>query len=117
MLKNISKYYLFGQLVGWGIVFLYLMAIGPIRMGNLVVTILTGILISHLIRMVIIRRGWLGLPVRSALSGWVVVVAMACVVAAVIGGIGMSYFEGRQVTLLPEPGGIVKYVLLLAPWT
>ena len=114
MVRKISPYYIC-QLAGWGMVMLgmLLLAYGWARV--LEIEVLAGLVSSHLLRMVIIRAGWLeGYLVRS----WrrvAVAVLLTCMIAS---GIKL----GCCAWLIGWPGGqflpgVFEYFLLLLPWT
>jgi two-component system, LytTR family, sensor kinase len=87
MSKNISKYYWWCQLSGWG--FLALVSVlftstldqrlTAQLMGQLAILVFSGILITHLFREVLRRSGWLLLPVEKALPKLLIGILLACI--------------------------------------
>ena len=83
---------------------------------RLLVTVAVGLLVSHLLRSVIVRYGWLGLPVKRALSRLITGVVLACIVAAVV---KRAIFTGMGYTHLPVfvlAADAADYSFLLVPW-
>jgi len=76
---------------------------------------LAGLVSSHLLRIVIIRAGWLEMPMVRMWPRVAVAVLLACAVAYGIkwaGCVWLTEFNGAQ--FLP---GLFEYLLLLLPWT
>ena len=83
--------------------------------GILGIEMLAGLISSHLLRIVIIRSGWLEKPIARIWPRVAVAVLLTCVVAYGIkqaGCIWLTERSGGQ--FLP---GLFEYLLLLLPWT
>src|SRR5882762_9296709 len=70
MVKRIPKYYLYYQMVGWGLLLLGLNSVKAGQMEKALITVAAGALATHLLRMVLVRRGWLRSP--GKIEWWVV---------------------------------------------
>jgi len=114
-MKSVSKYYLFCQLTGWGMVISFGLLISFCVAGQVLITAGVGLLVSHLLRSVIIRYGWLGLPVKAALPRLVKGVILACIAAAIV---RRAIFTGMGYTHLSWfiLADVAEYFIVLAPW-
>ena len=118
-MKRKFRYYLC-QIVGWGGFLIAPWMIWPGGMERPLVMVVTGLLTTHLLRHIIIRYGWLSLPLRKA---WPRLLAGAIVAAMVIGSITRIYsyvyagdvYEG----LTPRffLAGMIDLLVAVGPWT
>ena len=92
MSKNVSRYYWWCQIGGWGFLALVMVLntntfdqkITDKLIGLLAVTVLSGIFITHLFREVIRRSGWLLLPVEKALPKFFIGILLTCAAAGLL---------------------------------
>jgi two-component system LytT family sensor kinase len=93
MPKNISRYYWWCQVSGWGFLALVMVLfsssffdqkITSKLIGFLAVIVFAGILTTHLFREVIRRSGWLLLPVEKVLPKFLIGIALSCLTASLI---------------------------------
>lgn len=114
MVRKISPYYVY-QLTGWGVVISGVFLLPRGMTGVLGIEVLAGLVSSHLLRMVIIRAGWLEKPIERVWPLLSVALLLTCVVAYGIKRVGCAWLTGWSGgQFLP---GIFEYLLLLLPWT
>jgi two-component system, LytTR family, sensor kinase len=92
MPKNVAKYYWWCQVGGWG--FLALMMIllsftfdqkvSPKLLEQLAIVVLSGILATHLFRLVIRKFNWLLLPIEKAIPKLIIGIICVCVIDGLI---------------------------------
>jgi two-component system LytT family sensor kinase len=129
MPKNGSKYYWWCQIGGWGSLALVLVLNSSIseqnitnkQIGIMVITVLTGILVTHIFREVIKRSGWAFLTVDKALPKFLIGMLITCIVSALIrislaDALGLAShrsaeFMARLLTVAADTG------LMIIPWT
>jgi hypothetical protein len=115
-MKIVSKYYLICQLTGWGITASIMLLMSFCAADRLLIMVIVGLLVSHLLRSVIVRYGWLGLPVKGALPRLITGVILACIVAAIVKRAiftGMGYPHLGTFFLAADAA---EYSFLLVPW-
>jgi hypothetical protein len=93
------------------------------RFGNSFVTVLVGLLITHILRNAILSCGWLNLPLRQGLPRLLLAIILAAAVGGLIratvfsvGGMSSTLMERLPWRLRILKGGLV-YTLLFLPWT
>jgi two-component sensor histidine kinase len=92
MTQNGSKYYWWCQIGGWGSLALVLLlnsttfeqTITRKEIGIMSVTVLSGILVTHIFREVIKRSGWAFLTVEKAFPKFLLGILITCIVIALI---------------------------------
>jgi hypothetical protein len=108
-----SRYYLFCQTIGWGIVTLTLFIFSfNHSLIPILEFILPGLLITHLLRRIIRHYDWLDLPIGQSLAHLVPALFLALMVAALIHSSFLSHphFPGRLLACFAE------YTFVLSPW-
>ena len=129
MTKNGSKYYWWCQIGGWGSLALVLVlnsttfeqSITYRQIEIMVITVLTGILVTHIFREVIKGAGWALLTVDKALPKFLIGMLVTCIAIALI-RIGLvdwlglvthksTDFMPRLLTVAADTG------LMIVPWT
>jgi len=126
-----SRYYLYCQSVGWGMLLMIYIASGLLilhqetikSLENAFITALTGLFMTHLLRLAILKYGWLNGPVRQGLT-WVLLGAVSAAMAAglikvtviTLCGMTMKTVEGQPWHLRILASGI-EYTLPFLPWT
>jgi hypothetical protein len=125
--STISKYYWLCQIGGWsGIYGLILTLNQTLIKSNVieyaVLTCLSGLLVTHLLRIAIRRFGWLNLPPKKGLVRLLVAVVLASTLAAwtrILGIDGLNritavsaFFLRRRVVF----GSIIEYAILITSW-
>lgn len=87
MAGTVSKYYWRCQMAGWGGVLLA-QGICCSILGGLfercIVMVITGLLITHILRNIIVRQEWLRLPLVKGLPGLFLATLFACIGAGII---------------------------------
>jgi hypothetical protein len=116
MAARISKYYLFCQIGGWGLILVLITGLKSWMMGKVAITTITGLVVSHLLRNAIIRYGWLQLPVRNELQRLFAGTVLACMLAALVRGVGFFWLTGRELTVSRYLVSVMDYAFLLFPW-
>jgi two-component system LytT family sensor kinase len=128
MTKNGSNYYWWCQIGGWGSLALLLVLNSSIseqkitdkQIQIMVITVLTGILVTHIFREVIKRSRWAFLTVEKALPKFLIGIVITCVVSALIrialaDALGLAdknaEFMVRLLTVAADTG------LMIIPWT
>jgi len=119
MIKRIPKYYLY-QIVGWGLLLAVSWVAGIGGIGSCSAVAVSGLLSSHLLRYIIIRYGWLSLPVKKV---WARLLAGAMVASIVMGLLQRAYgylfagdvYEG----FFPKffAAGVADLLFMIGPWT
>jgi len=117
MIKRVPKYCVY-QIVGWGLFLVVSWMAGLGGIGSIFVTVVSGLLVSHILRYIIIRYGWLSLPVRKA---WPRLLAGAVAASIVMGSIQKMYgyfltgevYEG----LWDLSIYVIDLLFLIGPWT
>src|SRR5258708_39285239 len=92
MPKKIFFYYLYCQTGGWGLLLLNFCTINSQSLIKSLIAVGIGLIASHGLREMIIRRGWLRMPVPTGL----IRIGFALVAVWVVGG-GWGWGEGRVV--------------------
>ncbi len=129
MTKNGSKYYWWCQIGGWGSLALVLVlnsttfeqSITYKQIEIMIITVLTGILVTHIFREVIKGAGWALLTVDKALPKFLIGMLVTCIAIALI-RIGLvdwlglvthknTDFMPRLLTVAADTG------LMIVPWT
>lgn len=119
MIKRIPKYYLY-QTVGWGMFLLVPWTTGLGQMKEMLIRVISGLLISHLLRYIINSYGWLTLPLKKA---WPRLLAVATVAGMVLGAISRiyGYLFARQVYEGLTPrfflASMNDLLFIIGPWT
>lgn len=129
MTKNGSKYYWWCQIGGWGSLALVMVLnsstfdqkITSKEVGIMIITVLTGILVTHVFREVIKRSGWALLTVEKALPKFLIGMVLTCfaiglIRMALVDTLGLalhksSDFMPRLLTITADTG------LMIIPWT
>src|SRR6202000_1357733 len=129
MTKNGSSYYWWCQIGGWGSLALVLVLNSSIseqnitnkQIGIMVITVLTGILVTHIFREVIKRSGWAFLTIEKALPKFLIGMLVTCIIDALIriglaDALGLAThksaeFMARLLTVAADTG------LMIIPWT
>jgi two-component system LytT family sensor kinase len=129
MTKNGSKYYWWCQIGGWGSLAMVLVLnsstfdqkITDRQIQIMVVTVLTGILVTHLFREVIKKSRWTQLTLEKAVPRFLIGMLAACILSALIrigvaDSLGLaahtrSDFWPRLLTLAADTG------VMIIPWT
>ncbi|HWK06487.1 MAG TPA: histidine kinase [Puia sp.] len=133
MPKNVSKYYWWCQIGGWGFLALVLVLSSPTinnqpitdkLIGLMAVSVLSGIFITHIFREVIRRSGWLLLPVEKALPKFLIGILFTCIGAAlvrilVVDALNLVSLAARnKVNFMPRLlTTSLDSGLLIVPWT
>ena len=125
MVRSISKYYLLCQIGGWSFLFIiYLVINGYHGHSNerALVSIFTGIVITHLLRNVIRKYGWLRLPAGKGLLQLFLVAALACIIAGIIRYLGNSFLSNvSQHPYFAQPrfifANIIDSGIVIFTWT
>jgi len=129
MTKNGSKYYWWCQIGGWGSLAMVLVLnsstfdqqITSRQIQIMVITVLTGIFVTHLFRDVIKRNGWTLMTLEKAAPRFIIGMLATCILSALI-RIGIadwlglashkrSEFLPRLFTLAADTG------VMIVPWT
>ncbi len=129
MTTNGSKYYWWCQIGGWGSLALVMVLnsstfdqkITDKQIMIMVITVLTGILVSHVFREVIKRAGWAYLTVEKAFPKFLMGMLITCIAIAlirigVVDVLGLvdhkkSDFMPRLLTVAADTG------IMIVPWT
>lgn len=129
MTKNGSKYYWWCQFGGWGSLAMVLVLnsstfdqqITNRQIQIMVITVLTGIFVTHLFREVIKRSGWTLLSLERAVPRFIIGMLATCILSALIrigvaDSLGLaahksSDFMPRLLTLAADTG------VMIIPWT
>jgi hypothetical protein len=131
MLRAPSKYYLYCQSIGWGILlgvyiasgllFMHLEAINSLE--HAFVTVLIGLFTTHLLRNTIRNQGWLNLPLRQGLPWLLLGTVWAAMAAGLIrptiispGGMTLARAESLSWYARVFVTGF-EYSILFLPWT
>ncbi|HVS97399.1 MAG TPA: histidine kinase [Puia sp.] len=129
MTKNGSKYYWWCQIGGWGSLAMVLVLnsstfdqkITNLQIQIMVITVLSGIFVTHLFRDVIKRNGWTLMPLDKAVPRFIIGMLATCILSALI-RIGVADWLGlsshkrsdflpRLFTLAADTG------VMIVPWT
>jgi two-component system LytT family sensor kinase len=129
MTKNGNKYYWWCQIGGWGSLALVMVLnsstleqkITQKEVEIMVITVLTGILVTHVFREVIRRSGWALLTVEKALTKFLIGIVLTCITIGLI-RIALAdmlnlvsrkstEFMPRLLTITADTG------LMIIPWT
>jgi len=118
MPKNMLRYYLFCQIAGWGVVLGVLCLMQQDASGMQVIVVAVGLLASHGLRELIVRGGWLRLPVMMGLMRILSGIALVCAVAGVLKWMGFILVYGgiQYRGLLWIGRSLIAYVFLIFPW-
>jgi two-component system LytT family sensor kinase len=100
MKKSITKYYWWCQIAGWGFVLLAFVFFAytfkvkdPVRaLEREIILVLSGILTTHLFRLVIRRLNWMMQPVEKVLPKLLVGVVVCCLIGGLIQIASLDYF-------------------------
>lgn len=128
MTKNGSRYYWWCQIGGWGSLALLLVLnsttleqkITHKDVEIMLVTVLTGILVTHVFREVIRRSGWALLSVEKALPKFLIGIVLVCITDGLIriglaDALGLSSYKAefmpRLLTVTADTG------VTIVPWT
>ena len=129
MTKNESKYYWWCQIGGWGSLAMVLVLnsstfdqkITNLQIQIMVITVLTGIFVTHLFREVIKRSGWTQMTLEKAIPRFILGMLATCILSALIrigaaDSLGLashksSDFMPRLFTLAADTG------VMIVPWT
>src|ERR1700760_1436764 len=92
MPKNIFKYYWWCQIVGWIfwalfwvlLTFTFDQGLSPKLFQRLAVMVISGIIVTHLFRLVIRKFNWLLLPVEKVLPKLIIGIVFVCVIDGLI---------------------------------
>src|SRR5258708_7935996 len=131
MPKNVSKYYWWCQIGGWGFLALVLVLnsstldqkITDKLSGLMAVSVLSGIFITHIFREVIRRSGWLLLPVEKALPKFLIGILFTCIGAGlvrilVVDALNLVSLARNKVDFMPRLlTTSLDSGLLIVPWT
>src|SRR5579872_1788504 len=129
MTRNASKYYWWCQIGGWGSLALVMVLnsttleqkITQKEVEIMVVSVLTGIFVTHIFREVIRRSGWALLTVEKALPKFLIGIVLTCITIGLI-RIALAdalhlvshqsrEFMPRLLTITADTG------LMIIPWT
>jgi hypothetical protein len=117
MIKRIPKYYLY-QFVGWGLWLIVSWTTGLARMERIFVLIFSGLVATHLLRYVILRYGWLSLPVMKV---WPRLLSGAVAASIVMGSLQRVHgylFAGEVHEALSFFSlYVIDLLFLIGPWT
>jgi len=131
MLRAPSKYYLYCQSIGWGILLGVYIASGLLFMHletiktleNAFIIVLIGLFTTHLLRNTIRNQGWLNLPLRQGLP-WLLLATVSAAAAAglmrvtVISLGGMTLARAERLSWHARVFGTgFEYSILFLPWT
>ena len=129
MTTNVSKYYWWCQIGGWGSLALVMVLnsstfdqkITNTQVEIMVITVLTGILVTHIFREVIKRAGWAFLSVEKAFPKFLMGMLVTCMAIAlirigIVDALGLvkhtkSDFMPRLLTVAADTG------IMVVPWT
>ena len=130
MTKNGSKYYWWCQFGGWGSLGLVLVLNSAtydregdinLKLKFMVITVLTGIFVTHIFREVIKRNGWTLMSLEKAVPRFVIGILLCCVLdalirIAVVDSLRLvdhkrSEFIGRLLA------GVLDTGVMIIPWT
>jgi len=131
MPKHVSKYYWWCQISGWGFLGLVIVLnsstfeqkITDKLIGLMAVSVLSGILITHIFREVIRRSGWLLLPVEKALPKFLIGILLTCVTAGllrilVVDALNLVSLSRNKMDFMPRLlATTLDSGLLIIPWT
>lgn len=119
-MKRTFLYYLLCQVLGWGIIFFVMVWVAPGSMHRALSMVLPGLLVTHCMRAVIIRRGWLNLPWKAVWFRLPVLVLFSAIVMMLLEK-GVFYYFNVWGFAGVSPMKIIAYMfdvlLLLVPWT
>jgi len=126
-----SRYYLYCQSIGWGVLlvifiassclFLHLKTINSLE--HAFVTVLIGLFTTHLLRNTVRNQGWLNLPLRQGLPWLLLGTVWAAMAAGLIRGTvislgGMTLARAERLSWYARVFGAgLEYILLFLPWT
>jgi two-component system LytT family sensor kinase len=131
MSKNVSRYYWWCQLGGWGFLGLVLVLFAPTTnyepitwklVGHIGIVMLSGVLATHIFREVLRRSGWLMLPVEKALPKLLIGVLLICTLDTMIRIAAFNVLN--LASSRPKTDFITRLLvnnfensLLIVPWT
>ena len=118
MPKNMSRYYLFCQMAGWGLVLVVLCLMQPNAVAMKAIVVAVGLLASHGLRELIVRGDWLRLPVMMGLMRILSGIAVVCAVGAVLKWMMFVLVYGgiQYRGVLWIGGSLMQYIFLIFPW-
>ena len=129
MPKNSSRYYWWCQISGWTVAILMLILLQFIYNQNInadyieyqLLTLLCGLLATHLYREFIRRTNWLMLPIEKAFPKFLLGIIVVCIFAALIRiGIADKFDLASNKKKLDFPTRLffvtLQYLFLLVPW-
>ncbi|SRR5258708_2079878 len=119
MPKKIFFYYLYCQTGGWGLLLLNFCTINSQSLIKSLIAVGIGLIASHGLREMIIRRGWLRMPVPTGLIRIGFALVAVCVVAGSVrwAEVRLVYGEHFSRWLPSVATSVLGYLFIMVPWT